>query len=81
MWSAFAYEPSLYEAERLQTAEKLLWTVPYGMQKDIEQKLIKQAKNADNERKRFCIQYLLYQLQMIAKEQATTVASTPILGG
>lgn len=74
-WWAHAYEPSLYEAERLQTAEKLLRTVPTGMHKDIEQRLINHESKVEGERERFCIQYLLYQINMIAK-QAETKATT-----
>ena len=76
LWCSYGYEPSLYEAERLQTAEKLLWSVPPGMQKDIEQKLLKQQDKIDHERKSFCVQYLLYQLQMIAKKWATTATTS-----
>lgn len=75
LWCSYGYEPSLYEAERLQTAEKLLWWAPQGMQKDIEAKLIKHTNAVDNEREEFCIQYLLYQLQMIAKKEATTATT------
>ncbi len=75
LWGCHGYEPSLYQAERLQTAEKLLWSVPYGMQKGIEQRLVHHADKTDNERERFCVQYLLYQLQMIAKKETTTATS------
>lgn len=80
LWCTYAYEPSLYEAERLQTAEKLLWAAPHGMQKDIEQKLLSHANLTNDERKSFCVQYLLYQLKMIAKSTETVTTSTHIPG-
>gem|GEM_PF-5883972 len=70
----------MYEAERLQTAEKLLWSVPENTQKIIEQKLMNHHDNVQDERKNFCVQYLLYQLHMIAKASeltATTSARIP----
>lgn len=79
--NAYGYEPSLYEAERLQTAETLLWTVPTGMQKDIEQKLRKTEPTLTDTRERFCAQYLLYQLNVIAQQDDNTVTvSTPPIG-
>lgn len=50
--------------------------MPLGMQKDIEQKLMQHSTVADNERERFCVQYLLYQLHMIAKKETTTATSS-----
>lgn len=75
-WRSYGYEPSLYEAERLQTAEKLLASVPIGMLEDIEEKLLRQENNAENERQRFCIQYLLYQLRVLAKKNESTSLTT-----
>jgi hypothetical protein len=63
----------LYEAERLQTAEELLWTVPQGMQKDIEVRLRKTEPTITDTRERFCAQYLLYQLNVIAQKSTDTV--------
>lgn len=76
LWCTYAYEPSLYEAERLQTAEKLLWAAPLGMQREVEQRLLSHTTATDDEWKNFCVQYLLYQLKMIAKSSKTITTST-----
>lgn len=75
-WYSYASETSLHEVERLHTAEILLYTVPIGMQKDIEKKLYKFQTTTKNERERFCIQYLLYQLQLIANQSTTPSTNT-----
>jgi hypothetical protein len=50
------------------------------MQKDIQEKLRKHENAIEDEWKRFCIQYLLYQIEMITKAEdssATTSAYSP----